>query len=58
MSRIVDRLPFHNYQTVVRVAGQQTIIRAHQIIVWVSLRLRGALSPSFPAVRRKFTNDS
>jgi hypothetical protein len=50
MSRIVDRLPFHNHQTVVGVANQQAIIRPHQIIVWVSLRLRGTLSPPFPAV--------
>lgn len=50
MSAVIRQLPFYNRPTTVDVAGQRVAVRAHQIIVWVSIRLKGALSPPFPAV--------
>jgi hypothetical protein len=50
MSRIVDRCPFFDAETFVETSSGPVYVRAHQIVLWVSLRVRGAISPRFPTV--------
>lgn len=50
MSLLIDRCPFYETETSVETPSGRMPVRAYQIIVWVSLSLRGELSRPFPAV--------
>jgi hypothetical protein len=50
MTGVVRRSPFYEQETTAGVAGRNVIVRAYQIAVWVSLRIRSAVSHPFPAV--------
>ena len=50
MNRIVDRCPFFDAETFVETSSAPVPVRAHQIVLWASLRVHGAVSPRFPTV--------
>lgn len=47
---IVRRAPFFDVPTHMDVAGQSVLVRPFQLVVWVSIQIRGRLSPRFPAI--------
>jgi hypothetical protein len=50
MSLILDRCPFYEEATEVDTPSGPILIRAYQIVAWVGISVRGALSRPFPAV--------
>lgn len=50
MTAILRRARFYEEPTDVNVGDEQVLVRPFQLIVWVSLSVRGILSPRFPAV--------
>jgi hypothetical protein len=55
MSKILDQLPISKRDDLVFVGQERVQIRAYEIIVWISLRPKGALAwhldlPPFPAI--------
>ncbi|MEX0711800.1 MAG: hypothetical protein WD278_05590 [Pirellulales bacterium] len=50
MTRIVHRCPFFSEETIVRSPTGDVQVVAYQIIVWVSLQIRGVFSQPFPAI--------
>lgn len=47
---MIRQLPFFEKATGVDVAGESVPVYPFQIVLWVSLRVRGVLSPRFPAL--------
>jgi hypothetical protein len=50
MSLILDRCPICEEATEVDSPTGPVLIRSYQIVAWVSLSVRGTLSPPFPAI--------
>jgi hypothetical protein len=50
MTAILDRCPFYEAATEVETPSGPVLIRSYQIVAWVSLSVRGALSRPFPAI--------
>ena len=50
MTLLVDRCPFYEKATQVASPWGAVLIRPYQIIVWVSVSVRGLFSPPFPAI--------
>jgi hypothetical protein len=50
MISLVRKSPIASQETHLQIAGESHPVRAYQIIVWVSLKLRDSLTPPIPAV--------
>jgi hypothetical protein len=50
MKTLIDRCPFYDRETIVETGSGPFSVRAYQVVVWVSVCVRGSVSPRFPAV--------
>ncbi len=50
MSLILDRCPFYEEATQVETPSGPILVRSYQVVAWIGLSVRGAISRPFPVV--------